>query len=67
MSGGAIFGAVGSLVEPQAKLIGISTTRESSIEVYGTNISIVLAIIRDGYDVALPNELNPIHISQPSN
>lgn len=66
MSGGAIFGAVGSLVEPRAKLIGISTTRESSIEVSGTNIAIVLAIIRNGYNVALPNELNPIHINQHS-
>jgi hypothetical protein len=64
MSGGAMFGA-GINPEtisgrPNPKLIGISTEWwGASNEIFGTGIEIVLAIVRDAYQVSLPTRLNP--------
>jgi hypothetical protein len=56
MSGGAMFGmSINSAAvegKPQPKLIGISTDVPNPNEVFGTNIAIVLSVIRDGWHVA---------------
>jgi hypothetical protein len=64
MSGGAMFGVplncdtIEGVVKP--KLIGISTHDiPSKKEVYGASIAVVLKIIRDGWQVSLPDRLNP--------
>jgi hypothetical protein len=66
MSGGAMFGVpINSATiegKPQPKLIGISTDAPSPNEVFGTNIAIVLSVIRDGWHVTLPSLLNPSHL-----
>jgi len=66
MSGGAMFGAVLDADtiagNPIPKLIGISTDKLGNDEVFGTTISIVLAIIRDGWQMPLPERLNPTNI-----
>lgn len=66
MSGGAMFGGtVNSATirgNPRPKLIGISTDCPNANEVFGTNISIVMAIIRDGWNGTLPARLNPSNI-----
>jgi hypothetical protein len=66
MSGGAIFGVPidGRAVQGEfkPKLIGILTDWPNEREVFGANIAIVMAIIRDGYKVALPPRLNPSHV-----
>ncbi len=68
MSGGAMFGVPSNsdTVEgnPQPHLIGISTDwPKEKLEVYGTSISIVLAIIRDAYAIDLPERLDPKNIA----
>lgn len=67
MSGGAIFGIPmnASTIEgaPRPKLIGISTDwPASSHEIFGPNIAIAMAIIRDAWQIVLPPRLNPAHI-----
>lgn len=67
MSGGAIFGIPmnATTIEgtPQPKLIGICTDwLESSPEIFGPNIAIAMAIIREGWQITLPPRLNPAHI-----
>jgi hypothetical protein len=48
---------------PRPKLIGISTDwLDSSREIFGPNIAIALAIIRDAWQVALPARLDPVNI-----
>jgi len=67
MSGGAMFGVpvdVKTLVgSPEPKLIGITTDKPDSKEVFGTNISVALAIVRDSWSTPLPERLNPAHIT----
>ena len=67
MSGGGIFGVPVDLTALthgfKPKLIGISTDWPKEGEVFGTNIALVMAMIRDNYNVALPPGLNPTHIS----
>ena len=68
MSGGAMFGdpvdetAIEGKSQP--KLIGISTTCPNRNEVFGTNIAVVMAIIRDAYKITLPARLNPANIQK---
>lgn len=67
MSGGAIFGIPmnDSTIEgkPWARLIGISTDwLDSSPEIFGPNIAIAMAIIREAWQIALPTRLNPANI-----
>jgi hypothetical protein len=66
MSGGAMFGATinHETIEgtPRPKLIGISTDCPNANEVFGTNIGIVMGIIRDGWNGMLPARLNPSNI-----
>ncbi len=67
MSGGAMFGVrVNDETirgKPCPLLIGISTDcPEKSKEVFGSNIAIVIAIIRDVWQTALPPRLDPKHI-----
>lgn len=68
MSGGAMFGvpvnAAAIEGKPQPKLIGISTDFPNPNEVFGTNIAIVMAIIRDAYNIVLPVRLNPLNIKK---
>ena len=68
MSGGAMFGVPMNAAtlggSPQPKLIGISTDCPDSNEVFGTNVAIVMAVIRDAYNIALPGRLNPVNIRQ---
>lgn len=64
MSGGAMFGARMNdhtiRGDPKPLLIGISTDwPEEAKEVFGTNIAVVMAIIRDAWKIALPARLNP--------
>jgi superfamily I DNA/RNA helicase len=40
-----------------------STALKSRHEVFGTNIAIAMAIIRDAYNVKLPPRMNPSHIN----
>ncbi len=35
---------------------------DDSMEMFGTNIAVVLVVIRDVYGVSLPPRLNPVHI-----
>jgi hypothetical protein len=70
MSGGAMFGVPVNVATiegtPRPKLIGITTDRRSkSKEVSGPSMAIVMAIIREGYKLGLPQRLNPadIHIA----
>lgn len=62
MSGGAMFGATvtASAItgNPTPRLVGISTDVPNPNEVFGTNISVVMAIIRDAYGTAMPFRLN---------
>lgn len=66
MSGGAMFGVplndatIGG--KPQPKLIGLSTDCPNPNEVFGTNFAVVMAVIRDAYNVVLPIRLNPANI-----
>lgn len=66
ISGGAMFGIAMNIAAvtgaPVPLLVGISTDRPNSKELFGTNIAIVLAIIRDAYGIDLPPGLNPVHI-----
>jgi hypothetical protein len=66
MSGGAMFGipvnAAAIQGKPEPKLIGISTDWPKADEVFGTNIGISMALIRDGYNIVLPTRLNPANI-----
>ena len=67
MSGGAIFGIPmkDSTIEgkPRARLIGISTDwPDSSPEIFGPNIVIAMAIIKEAWGIALPPRLNPVNI-----
>lgn len=67
MSGGAMFGVrVNDETirgKPCPLLIGIATDwPEESKEVFGTNIAVVMAIIRDVWHTALPPRLDPKHI-----
>lgn len=66
MSGGAMFGVPMNTAtiggKPQPKLIGVSTDNPDPNEVFGTNIAVVMAAIRDAYNVALPPRLNPSNI-----
>jgi hypothetical protein len=66
MSGGAMFGvpmnAATLIGNPAPKLVGITTAKPDSKEVFGTNIAIALAIIRDSWSTVLPERLNPTHI-----
>ena len=48
--------------KPQPRLIGISTDCPNANEVFGTNIAIVMTIIRDSYNIALPSRLDPANI-----
>lgn len=70
MSGGAMFGAsiyrAAIAGKPRPKLIGISTDKPNANEVFGTNIVIVMSIIRDGWGSVLPTRLNPSHIRATS-
>ncbi len=68
MSGGAMFGVQmnGEIIQgrPNPLLIGISTYWDSkSKEVFGTNFAIVMAIIRDAYNITLSKRLNPTNIT----
>lgn len=68
MSGGAMFGVRVNdqtiIGKPQPLLIGIATEWVSkSKEVVGTNFAIVMAIIRDAYDITLSKRLNPTNIT----
>lgn len=70
ISGGAMFGIAMNEASitgaPVPLLVGISTDLPDSKEMFGTNIAIVLAILRDAYGVDLPPRLNPVHIkTQP--
>lgn len=70
ISGGAMFGIAMNeaaiMGTPVPLLVGISTDLPDSKEMFGTNIAIVLAILRDAYGVDLPLRLNPVHIkTQP--
>jgi hypothetical protein len=67
MSGGAMFGVpvTDATIKgnPQPKLIGISTEWWPNLnEVFGANIALAMAIIRDAYGVILPARLNPSNI-----
>ncbi len=66
MSGGAMFGVAVDRAaiegDPQPKLVGISTDRPNSSEVFGATIAIAMAIIRDGWQVTLPKHLDPKNI-----
>jgi len=67
MSGGAMFGVRVNddtiKGKPSPLLIGIATDwPEGSKEVFGTNIAVVMAIIRDVWQTALPPRLDPKHI-----
>lgn len=66
ISGGAMFGIAMNEAAitgiPVPLLVGISTDLPDSTEMFGTNIAIVLAILRDAYRVDLPPRLNPVHI-----
>jgi hypothetical protein len=68
MSGGAMFGVPMNAAtlggKPQPKLIGVSTDCPDPNEVFGTNISVVMAVIRDAYNIALPVRLNPANIQK---
>lgn len=63
MSGGAMFGVAvnAGAIEgtPSPKLVGITTDCPNAHEVFGPSIAIIMAIIRDGWQVALPPCLNP--------
>ena len=48
--------------KPQPKLIGLSTDFPDPNEVSGTNFAVVMAVIRDAYNVVLPFRLNPANI-----
>jgi len=73
MSGGAMFGVRVNEETIKGKpcplLIGIATDwPQESKEVFGTNIAIVMAIIRDVWQTALPPRLNPKHVrTNPAN
>ena len=64
MSGGAIFGidkASTIKVNFRARLIGIGTDwLRSSREIFGPNIAIGLAIVREAWQITLPPCLNPV-------
>ena len=66
MSGGAMFGvqvnAATIAGKPQPKLIGLSTDCPDPNEVFGANFAVVMAVIRDAYNVVLPIRLNPTNI-----
>ncbi len=70
ISGGAMFGIAMNDAAirgaPGPLLVGISTDRPNGNELFGTNIALVLAIIRDAYGIDLPLHLNPIHIKSRS-
>ncbi len=66
MSGGAMFGVPMNeatvIGNPSPKLIGITTDKPDAKEVFGANIGIALAIIRDSWSTALPERIDPSHI-----
>lgn len=67
VSGGAMFGVsidtAAIAGNPEPRLIGISTDwLKLSNEVAGTSIALVLAIIRDAWNVQMPQEIDPRHI-----
>ncbi len=70
MSGGAMFGVMINeetiTGNPKPLLIGISTDNPDATEVFGTNIRVALAIIRDDYEVALPWRLDPKDLKVPT-
>jgi hypothetical protein len=71
MSGGAIFGVLINAALLQGKsnplLIGITTDLPTGRkEVFGPNIAIVVAVIRDAYHISIPPRLNPMHIKSRS-
>ena len=67
MSGGAMFGASVNVAtlrgNPDPQLIGIATDWQySTKQVFGSNIAIAIAIIRDAYRIVIPTRLNPPNI-----
>ena len=70
MSGGGMFGIMMTDAtvkgKPKPLLIGISTTVPNATEVYGTNIRIAMAIIRDDYGVHLSQRLDPKGLKVPT-
>lgn len=66
MSSGAMFGVPMNAAtlggNPQPKLIGLSTDCPNPNEVFGTNIAVVMAIVRDAWQTVLPPRLNPANI-----
>jgi len=66
MSGGAMFGVPVNAAtiggKPQPKLIGVSTDSPDPNEVFGTNIAVVMAVIRDACNIEPPVRLNPGNI-----
>jgi hypothetical protein len=70
MSGGGMFGIMindATLTGvPKPFLIGISTTIPNPTEVYGTNISVAMAIIRDDFGVRLSVRLDPKSLKIPT-
>jgi hypothetical protein len=67
-SGGAMFGVQVNAATikgtPCPKLIGITPDCPNSNEVFGTSIAIVMAILRDGWQIELPTRLNPEKINR---
>jgi hypothetical protein len=68
MSGGGMFASKVSAANPDGdhstKAAGISMERPTEeIEVVGTKIAIVLAIIRDAYGVVIPEALAPARVT----
>lgn len=63
LSGGAMFGVTvdTDTIEgkPFPRLIGISTDWPNSSEVFGSNIAVVIALIRDAWQIELPSGLDP--------